>query len=76
MNPLSKGIRVEIPGKPELNSATVAMPLVVALRPVNKDARDGEHKAVVWKLAYRTPMSAIRHMLGASTGPPKTSMVP
>ena len=51
MNPFSNGIRVEIPGKPELNSAMVAMPLVVALRPVSSDARVGEHSAVVWKLA-------------------------
>ncbi len=76
MNPFSNGIRVEIPGKPELNSAMVAMPLEVALRPVSSDARVGEHNAVVWKLAYRTPRSAMRRIVGVSTGPPKTSMVP
>ncbi len=50
MNPDSKGIRVEIPGNPLANSAIVAMPLVVAFRPVSSDARVGEHRAVVWKL--------------------------
>ena len=49
MNPFSNGMRVEIPGNPELNSATVAMPFDVAFRPVNKEARVGEHNAVVWK---------------------------
>ena len=76
MKPFSKGIRVEIPGKPELNSATVAMPFDVALRPVRSEERVGEHSAVVWKFAYRTPMSAIRRMFGVSTGPPNTSIVP
>ena len=50
MKPFSKGIRVEMPGKPELNSAIVAMPFEVALRPVSREARVGEHSAVVWKL--------------------------
>ncbi len=76
MNPLSNGIRVEMPGKPDANSAIVAMPFVVALRPVRKDARVGEHSAVVWKLPKRTPMSAMRRIVGVSTGPPKTSIVP
>ena len=51
MNPFSNGIRVEMPGKPELNSAIVAMPFDVALRPVSSDERVGEHSAVVWKFA-------------------------
>ena len=76
MKPFSNGIRVEMPGNPELNSAIVAMPFEVALRPVSSDDRVGEHSAVVWKFAYRTPMSAIRRMFGVSTGPPKTSIVP
>lgn len=76
MKPFSNGIRVEIPGNPALNSAIVAMPLEVALRPVSSDARVGEHKAVVWKLEYRTPRSAIRCIVGVLTGPPKTSIVP
>ena len=42
-------MRVEIPGKPEPNSAIVAIPLEVALRPVSREARVGEHSAVVWK---------------------------
>ena len=50
MKPFSNGMRVEMPGKPELNSAIVAMPLDVALRPVSREARVGEHRAVVWKL--------------------------
>ncbi len=75
MKPLSNGIRVEIPGKPEANSAIVAMPLVVALRPVRSDARVGEQSAVVWKLENLTPMSAMRFIVGALTGPPKQSMV-
>ena len=33
----------------------VAMPFVVALRPVNNDARVGEHNAVVWKFENCTP---------------------
>jgi hypothetical protein len=45
--PFSNGIRVEIPGKPDENSAIVAIPLLVALRPVSSDARVGEHSAVV-----------------------------
>ena len=51
MNPFSNGIRVEIPGNPELNSAIVAMPLEVALRPVSSEDRVGEQSAVVWKFA-------------------------
>jgi hypothetical protein len=70
MNPFSNGIRVEMPGNPELNSAIVAIPFDVALRPVSSDARVGEHSAVVWKFEYRTPMSAIRLMVGVRTGPP------
>ena len=76
MNPFSNGMRVEMPGNPELNSAMVAMPLLVALRPVSSDDRVGEHSAVVWKFENRTPMSAMRRMFGVSTGPPKTSIVP
>ncbi len=49
MNPFSKGMCVEMPGNPELISATVAIPLEVALRPVSSEARVGEHSAVVWK---------------------------
>ena len=47
------------------------MPLDVALRPVSSDDRVGEHRAVVWKFPNRTPSSAIRRMVGVSTGPPK-----
>ena len=31
---------------------------------------------MVWKFAYLTPMSAIRVIVGVSTGPPKQSIVP
>ena len=76
MKPFSNGMRVEIPGKPEENSAIVAMPFEVALRPVSSEARVGEHSAVVWKLAYFTPWSAMRVIVGVRTGPPKLSIVP
>src|SRR5664279_332946 len=75
MNPFSNGMRVEMPGKPELNSAIVAMPFDVALRPVSSDALVGEHKAVVWKFEYLTPCSAIFAIVGVWTGPPNTSIV-
>ena len=55
MNPFSNGIRVEMPGNPELNSAMVAIPFVVALRPVSSDDRVGEHSAVVWKFENARP---------------------
>src|SRR6478752_26294 len=76
MKPFSNGMRVDTPGNPELNSAIVAMPLLVALRPVSSDDRDGEHNAVVWKFEKHTPISAMRRMFGVSTGPPNTSIVP
>ena len=76
MNPFSNGMRVEMPGKPELNSAMVAMPFDVALRPVSSEARVGEHSAVVWKLEYRTPRVGEALMVGVCTGPPKQSIVP
>ena len=65
-----------MPGKPAENSAIVAMPLLVALRPVRRLDRVGEQSAVVWKLEYRTPASAMRRMVGVSIGPPNTSIAP
>ena len=53
-----------------------AMLLLVAFRPVSRQARVGEQRAVVWKLLNRMPESAIRVMFGVSTGPPYVSMVP
>ncbi len=53
----------------------VAIPTVVALRPVSSDARVGEHSAVVWNWVSRTPRSAIRDMVGICTSPPKQSQV-
>ena len=76
MNPLSNGIRVEMPGNPDANSAIVAIPFVVAFRPVSSEARVGEHRAVVWKLPNRTPRSAMRCIVGVLMGPPKTSIAP
>ena len=37
-----------MPGKPEAPSTMQAMPLHVALRPVSRLERVGEHSAVVW----------------------------
>src|SRR5690242_14891342 len=62
-------------GNPSVNSSMVAMPTVVALRPVSSEARVGEHSAVVWNCDSRTPRSAIRLMVGISTKPPKQSHV-
>ena len=70
MKPFSNGMRVEMPGKPDANSAMVAMPLDVALRPVSNEARVGEHSAVVWKFENVTPISWMRRMFGQATGPP------
>ena len=53
-----------------------AMLLLVALRPVRRQERVGEQRAVVWKLLKRMPESAILVMFGVSTGPPYVSMVP
>ena len=49
MNPFSNGMRAENPGKPAEPSTMQAMPLLVALRPVSRLERVGEHSAVVWK---------------------------
>src|SRR5580693_2067420 len=62
-------------GKPSVNSSIIAMPTVVALRPVSSDARVGEHRAVVWNCDSRTPRSAMRVIAGISTRPPKQSHV-
>ena len=72
---MSAGIRPLQFGKPSVNSSMVAMPTVVALRPVSRDALVGEHSAVVWNCDNRTPRSAIRVMAGISTRPPKQSQV-
>jgi hypothetical protein len=53
-----------------------AIPLLVAFRPFSRLERVGEHKAVVWKFAYRTPRSAMRRIVGVSIGPPCTSIAP
>ena len=40
------------------------MPFEWWLRPVSRHARVGEHSAVVWKFASRTPPAASRSMFG------------
>ena len=75
MSAVSCGIRPLQFGNPSVNSSMVAIPTVVALRPVSSDARVGEHSAVVWNWDSRTPHSAIRLMFGMSTNPPKQSQV-
>ena len=49
--PFSNGIRAEKPGNPAEASVMHAMLLLVALRPLSRLERVGEHSAVVWKLA-------------------------
>src|SRR3954451_19805743 len=51
-----------------------AMPFVVWLRPVIRHERVGEQSAVVWKLVYARPFSAIRLMFGVSIRPPYGSI--
>ena len=53
----------------------VAIPTVVALRPVSSAARVGEHSAVVWNCDSRIPRSALRLIAGMSTRPPQQSLV-
>ena len=72
---VSSGMRPLMPGNPSVNSSTMAIPTVVALRPVSKDARVGEHSAVVWNWVSLTPRSAIRLIAGICTSPPKQSQV-
>jgi hypothetical protein len=49
--PFSNGIRAEKPGNPADASVMHAMLLLVALRPLSRLERVGEHNAVVWKFA-------------------------
>ena len=53
---------------PTARSATRPMPLRWWFRPVSRQARDGEHSAVVWKLARRTPAAASPSMTGRGDG--------
>jgi hypothetical protein len=46
-------------GKPDAASVIVAIPFVVWLRPVIRQDRVGEQRAVVWKFVYTRPCSAI-----------------
>src|SRR5215471_19569607 len=61
-------------GNPADASVMHAIPLVVWLRPVSKQARVGEHRAVVWKFVYVNPRSAIRLIFGVSIRPPNGSI--
>jgi hypothetical protein len=74
--PFSNGMRAENPGNPSAPSVMQAMLFDVALRPFSSEERVGEHSAVVWKLAIRTPRSASRRIVGVSIGPPNTSIAP
>jgi hypothetical protein len=49
MRPFSNGMRAEHPGKPAAPSVMHAMLFDVALRPLSRLERAGEHSAVVWK---------------------------
>jgi hypothetical protein len=68
--PLSGGVVPLAFGNPIAASVRRAMLLRVWLRPVNRQERVGEHRAVVCYCVYRTPSRAIRSMFGVSTGPP------
>ena len=46
------------------------MPTEWWLRPVRRHARVGEHSAVVWKLASRTPPAASRSISGVAMSEP------
>ena len=49
MVPFSNGIRAENPGNPAEASVMQAMLFEVALRPLSRLERVGEHSAVVWR---------------------------
>src|SRR5262249_27696771 len=61
-------------GKPDVASVMHAIPLVVWLRPVIRQDRVGEQRAVVWKFVYVRPASTIRLMLGVLISPPNGSI--
>ena len=52
-------------------SAWLPKPSECGLRPAIRLARDGEHRAVVWKLLKRRPFSPSLSMFGVSISPPK-----
>src|SRR5687767_14986580 len=64
------------PGNPVVASQMHAIPTVVWLRPVSRDARVGEHSAVVWNWVYRSPPSASRSIVGVRIGPPNGESAP
>jgi hypothetical protein len=68
--PFSAGIVPLALGNPLAASVMQAMELRVWLRPVSRQERVGEHRAVVCHWVNRTPLAAIRSIFGVSTGPP------
>ncbi len=46
------------------------------LRPVSRACLVGEHKAVVWKRLYFSPLAANRSAVGVWIGPPKALEAP
>src|SRR4051794_25422720 len=52
------------------------IPTVWLLRPVNKAARVGAHRAVVWKRLYFRPFPASRSAVGVAHGPPNALEAP
>ena len=68
--PFSGGMVPLAFGNPLAPSVMQAMLLRVWLRPVSRQERVGEHKAVVCHWVYRTPSPAMRSILGVAMGPP------
>src|SRR5690242_21863805 len=52
------------------------IPTVWWLRPVNRAARVGAHRAVVWKRLYFRPFPARRSAVGVAHGPPNALEAP
>ena len=57
--------------KPSSKLDNARIPTEWWLRPVSRQARVGEHRAVVWKFVYRRPPAASRSKFGVSMTEPK-----
>jgi len=57
-------------GKPVSKLEIARMPTAWWLRPVNMQARVGEHSAVVWKFVKRRPAAASASMRGVASVEP------
>lgn len=57
-------------GKPVFQFDTPRMPTAWWLRPVSRQARVGEHSAVVWNPVDRNPAAAKRSMAGVASSEP------